>query len=180
MGYVINELAQLPVDDNIHFYIFVVNGRYRDPRYDTIRSNFIELAHRIGRNAAIAISEDSENFTTSVARKYLGEGNSDRSFVEMLPALLITNDHPDKLRRESMRLIIPLRDAENRYGNNWYTFFNELTDFVQGRSDDFLHRFEEKENFFDIANRVIELRPGLFGFGININELIHHWRRRRA
>ena len=28
MGYVLNQLSNLPVDDNINFYIFVVNGQY--------------------------------------------------------------------------------------------------------------------------------------------------------
>ena len=122
MGYVLNELANLPVDENVHFYIFVVNGQYRDPVYEIVEQNFMDIARSIGNHAVIAVGTDKQRFTTSVARKYLGKGNSDNSFLAMLPALLITNDHPDRLRKESMRLVVPLRDAEARFGG-WQQFF---------------------------------------------------------
>ncbi len=112
MGYALNELANLPIDDNVHFYIFVVNGQYHEPLYKMIQENFITIAQNIGSNAVIAVGTDPKAFTTQVARKYLGAGNSDNSFVKILPAMLITNAHPDQLTKESVRLIVPLRDAE--------------------------------------------------------------------
>lgn len=116
MGYALNELANLPVDENVHFYIFVVNGQYREPLYEMVQQNFVEIARSIGSNAVIAIGTDPKAFTTQVARKYLGAGNSDNSFISILPALIITNAHPDKLTKESVRLVVPLRDAEKRFG----------------------------------------------------------------
>ena len=44
MGYALNELANLPVDENVHFYIFVVNGQYREPLYGMMQQNFMEGA----------------------------------------------------------------------------------------------------------------------------------------
>lgn len=176
MGYALNELANLPVDENIHFYIFVINGAYRDPLYDTMQENFINIARSIGKNAAIAVGTDPESFTTSVAKKYLGGGNSDAGFVGMLPALLITDSHPDRLSADSMRLVVPLKDAESRFGG-WTQFFRSLSQFVRRESDDFIERFEKKEDFIGIANNVVSLKPGMFGVGININELISLWRK---
>lgn len=179
MGYVLNELANLPVDDNVHFYAFVVNGSFREPLYDMIERNFMELARSFGSHAVIAVGTDKQQFTTSVARKYLGDGNSDSSFLDMLPALLITNDHPEQLRKESLRLIVPLRDAEARFGG-WQQFFTALTSFVRGESDEFVRRFEEKENLLEAANKVVGLKPGAFGFSLNINELVERWLKSRA
>jgi hypothetical protein len=179
MGYVLNELANLPVDDNVHFYVFVVNGQFREPLYDMIERNFMEIARSIGNHAVIAVGTDKQQFTTSVARKYLGEGNSDRTFQDMLPALLITNDHPEQLRKESLRLIVPLRDAEERFGG-WQQFFTSLSRFVRGESDEFVHRFEQKENLLEAANKVVGMKPGAFGFSLNVNELVDRWLKSRA
>lgn len=179
MGYALNELANLPIDENVHFYIFVVNGQYREPLYEMMQQNFVEIARSIGSNAVIAVGTDPKAFTTQVARKYLGEGNSDNSFVRILPALIITNAHPEKLTKDSVRLVVPLRDAESRFGG-WAQFFALLSSYVRGESDDFVRRFEAKENLVDAANKVVTLRPGMFGIPLNVNELIDRWSKRRA
>lgn len=179
MGYALNELANLPVDENVHFYIFVVNGQYREPLYEMLQQNFVEIARSIGSNAVIAIGTDPNSFTTQVARKYLGKGNSDNSFIQILPALIITNAHPEKLTRDSVRLVVPLRDAKSRFGG-WAQFFALLSSYVRGESDDFVKRFDAKENLIDAANKVVNLKPGMFGISLNVNELIERWNKRRV
>jgi hypothetical protein len=179
MGYVLNELANLPVDENVHFYIFVVNGQYREPLYEMVQNNFIQIARSIGSNAVVAIGSDAQSFTTQVARKYLGAGNSDNSFPNALPAMLITNTHPDQLTEKSVRLVVPLRDAEQRFGG-WPQFFTLLASYVRGESDEFVKRFEAKENLLDAANKIVNLKPGMFGFSINVNELIDRWNKKTA
>jgi hypothetical protein len=179
MGYALNELANLPVDDDVHFYIFVVNGHYREPLYDMIQQNFMAIAKSIGSNAVIAVGTDPKAFTTQVERQYLGRGNTDASFAQTLPALLITNAHPEKLTKKSVRLIVPLRDAESRFGG-WQQFFDLLASFVRGESGEFLEKFEKKENLLDAANKIINLRPGMFGVSLNINELYDRLRKKRA
>lgn len=178
MGYVLNELGNLPVDENVHFYIFVINGQYREPLYEMIERNFVDIARSIGGHAVIAMGTDKLQFTTSVASRYLGDGNSDASFIRLLPALLLTNDHPDKLTKDSLRLIVPLREAEARFGG-WHQFFEALASFVRQESDEFVRRFEEKESLMEMANDVLELKPGAFGIGINVNELVSRWVRSR-
>lgn len=179
MGYLLNQLSNLPVDENINFYIFVVNGRYRDPLYDIIQNNFFQIAREIGNNAVVAMGTDSKAFTTSVARKYLGDGNSDASFTEILPALLITNDHPDNLHADSLRLIVPLKHAEQHFGN-WHQFFDSLAQFVRGENDEFARRFEDKGDLLDAGNKVVLLQPNFFGLGVNVNALIEKWRKSKG
>lgn len=178
MGYVLNKLVNLPIDENVNFYIFLVNGQFRDPVYEIVERNFMEIARSIGDHAVIAVGTDKQNFTTSVARKYLGEGNSDNSFTSLLPALLITNAHPEQLRKDSMRLVVPLRDAEPRFGS-WQHFFTLLAQFARGESDEFVRQFEEKEDLLDAANKIVNLKPGVFGIGLNLNAVIDRRNRRR-
>jgi hypothetical protein len=137
------------------------------------------IAKSIGSNAVVAVGTDPRAFTTQVARQYLGRGNSDASFTSALPALLITNTHPEKLTKDSVRLIVPLRDAENRFGG-WQQFFDLLSSFVKGESKEFLEKFEKKENLFDAANKIVNLKPGMFGISLNVNELYDRWRKKHA
>ena len=80
---------------------------------------------------------------------------------------------------ESMRLLVPLRDAEARFGG-WQQFFELLAGFVRGESDEFARRFEEKENLLDATNKIINLKPGAFGISLNVNELIDRWNKSRV
>ena len=61
-----------------------------------------------------------------------------------------------------MRLLVPLRDVETRFGG-WPQFFALLSDFVQLKSDAFIKKFQSKEDFLDVANKVVGLKPGMFG-----------------
>lgn len=171
MGYLLNELASLPLDEEINLYIFVINGKYKEPLYDTIKSNIFEIAKNIGRNAVVAFGTDAQSFTTQVATKYLGKGNSDPDFTSILPALLITTAHPEQLTKDSLRLIVPLKEAESRFGS-WAYFFDLLGRYARGESDEFKAKFENQETLLQATNKIIGLKPGMFGISININELI--------
>jgi len=74
---------------------------------------------------------------------------------------------------------VPLRDAESRFGG-WQQFFELLSSFVKGESAEFLEKFEKKEDYLDVANKVFNLRPGMFGMSVNVNELVDRWRKKRA
>jgi hypothetical protein len=176
VGYYLNELGNLPVDENIHFYIFVVNGQFKEPLYQLVQENFSTIAHRIGSNAVIAFGTDPKAFSTDIAKAYLGA--ADDSYFRMLPAMLITNAHPMNLTKDSTRLLVPLRDAEARFGG-WAQFFALLSDYACGRNDEFVKRFERKEDLISAGNKVVELKPGMFGVSVNVNELIDRWNKSR-
>jgi hypothetical protein len=179
MGYILNELANLPVDENVHFYIFVVNGQFKEPLYDMIQSNFASLAKSIGSNAVIATGTNPEEFTNQVAEKYGGKGRDLDSFAKVLPALVITDAHPSQLTEQSVRLIVPLGDAEKRFGD-WSQFFRLLTTFVRGESKEFIEKFgAEDQDATDVGNKILHLKPNLFGIGINLNELVDRMNKRR-
>lgn len=173
MGYMLNSLGNLPVDEDINLYIFVVNGGWRGGLYDVIEQNFSSIAQRIGANAVIAKGFDSEVWSSQIAQKYFGEHHSE--LFEALPALFLTDAHPDNLNNESLRLIIPLRDVEQRFGD-WDTFFRSLSNFTLEKNPEFLERFEDSRDLITEGNRIIDLKPNIFGIGVNVNALIEKFR----
>jgi hypothetical protein len=175
MGYMLNSLANLPVEDDVRFYVFVINGQWQEPLYGMIEQNFASIARNIGRNAVIAKGLNPVEWSGEVAKKYLGKDYGD--FFSLLPALLITDAHPDRVSEGSLRLVVPLRDVEARFGG-WNQFFALLSDFVQLKSDEFMKRFQKKDEAFDTANKILNVKPGAFGISVNVNELASWWRRR--
>jgi len=169
MGYALSSLGNLPVQNNISIYIFVINGGWRGGMHDIIEKNFMELARRIGPNAVIAKGFNPEIWSDEVCGKYLGK--STKTLIDVLPALLLTDKHPDLLDNKSLRLLIPLRDAEKRFGGI-EIFFHALTEFALNRDASFLSRFEERSSLGQKAWSVFELKPHFFGFGINLKELV--------
>jgi hypothetical protein len=169
MGYALSSLGNLPVQDNISLYIFVVGGGWKGELQDAIEQNFMELARRIGPNAVIAKGFDPEMWSQQVCDKYLGK--TVQTMIDVLPALLVTDAHPDQLTEHSLRLLVPLRDAQQRFGGI-EGFFLALTEFAINRDSSFLSRFEEKPSLGSKAWSVLELKPNFFGFGINIKEVV--------
>ena len=51
---------------------------------------------------------------------------------------------------------------------------------MKGESKEFLEKFEKKENLFDAANKIVNLKPGMFGISLNVNELYDRWRKKHA
>lgn len=177
MGYQLNSLGNLPIDDDVKFYIFVINGQWQEPLYEMIQQNFSSIARSVGKDAAIVQGLNPVEWYGEIAEAYLGKDHND--YFSLLPALLVSNARPDNVHDETLRLLIPLRDVEGRFGG-WPQFFSALSAFVQGRSDELIKRFDAKDDVFDAANKVMELRPGAFGIAVNLNELISIWRKRKA
>ncbi len=169
MGYALSSLGNLPVQENISLYIFVVGGGWKGELQDAIEQNFMELARRIGPNAVIAKGFDPEMWSQQICEKYLGKNV--QTLNDVLPALLLTDAHPDHLTERSLRLLVPLRDAQQRFGGI-EGFFRALTEFALNRDSSFLSRFEEKPSLGSKAWSILELKPNFFGFGINIKEAV--------
>jgi hypothetical protein len=173
MGYMLSSLAQLPIDDEVDLYIFVINGGWRGGSHEIIEQNFSKLAEEIGPRAVIA-KGFNKSWSSDVSRKYLGKDHSE--LFGLLPALLITDTHPDQLTDQSMRLLIPLKDANAKFGN-FDTFFDSLTKFAREKDTDFLEHFHEKEESEKSAWNMLELKPNIWGIGININEILERFSR---
>lgn len=168
MGYALSNLGNLPVQDEIDLYIFVVGYSWKDETYEAIENNFMELAKRIGPKAVIAKGFEPEAWSSQICDRYLGKNVE--TLYDVFPALLITDSHPASLTDKSMRLLVPLRDAQKRFGGT-AAFFESLSEFARTRNPEFVQKFVTKESFGNKAWSVLELKPNFFGFGVNLKEL---------
>ena len=175
MGYMLSSLGNLQIDDNVELYIFVVNGGWHGGLYDSIEKNFAQLARSIGPAAVIAKGFEEGLWSQEICQKYLGKDY--QSLFDFLPALLLTDTHPDMLRDESLRLLIPLREAQDEFGDI-EAFFRALSRFATTKDPEFIDRFKEQKDFIDEGLRIVDLKPNFMGIGVNLNALIERVRER--
>jgi hypothetical protein len=168
MGYFLNKLANLPVADDVSIYVFVINGQYKGKYFEAIERNFPDLARGLGDHGIIARGFDEE-FSDEVCQRYLGK--SIETMWNVLPAILVTDAHPDRITDKSMRLLIPIREAEERFGD-LDVFFRGLAQFCRTRSAAFVEKLEQKDDWFDKADKVVKLSPGFMGMSVNLNEFV--------
>ncbi len=173
MGYMLSSLGNLPIEEDVTLYIFVMNRGFKGGRYEAIEQNFVEIARRIGPNAVIAKGFEENVWSDELARKYLGKNYQE--VFGLLPALLITDSHPYRLTDDSLRLLIPLKEAEARFGD-LDAFFRALTEFATNRDPGFLELFVEEKDYLAEANRIFDVKPNICGIGINLNALVDRLR----
>jgi hypothetical protein len=176
MGFMVNNLAELPVSDSINLYVFTINGEYRGGDYETVKKNFRYLAKEFGQKAAIVEGFD-DYFSNDIAQNYLNKNLED--LWDVLPALLVTDAHPSSIPDDALRLLIPLRHVEERFPS-FEVFFRELIKFTKEQNPDFLERFEDKTDWVSETLDVVDLKPNFFGIGVNINAFINKIRGKSA
>lgn len=177
MGYQLTSLGNLPVERDITLYIFIINGNWQGGRYELLERNFSEIAKSIGPNAIIAKGFDEVLWSQELCEKYLGKDYN--TVFNLLPALLLSDQHPDNLTEDSLRLLIPLKDAEDKFGD-LESFFRGLARFAHDHDTSFLAKFKDQRDWVREGNRIIDLRPNLFGIGVNLNEFIRRIKNRDA
>jgi len=142
MGYMLSQLAHLPVDDEVTLYIFVIDYPFPNTRGESLKRNFPEIAQRIGSHAVIAIGLN-EGWQEEVIQRVMDRPSQEME--KLFPALLLTDSHPEQVRPDTMKLLIPLEGAEKRFGG-LEVFFNELARFARDRNPDFLKDLRTKAN----------------------------------
>jgi len=168
MGYYLNKLANLPVAEGVLIYVFVINGQYKGKYFEAIERNFPDVARDLGDHGVIARGFDEE-FSDEVCKRYLGK--SIETMWDVLPAILVTDAHPDQITEKTLRLFIPIREAEKRFGD-LDVFFRGLAQFCRMRSTTFLDKLEQMDDWFDKADQVVKLAPGFMGMSVNLNEFM--------
>jgi hypothetical protein len=168
MGYMVKSLASLPVNDGIDLYIFTINGNFIGGDYELVTKNFEYLAMKFGDSAAIVKGFD-EYFSDELSRRYLGKGMEE--LWDVLPALLITDAHPEQISDDTLRLLVPLHHVEQKF-SSFEIFFKELINFTKTKNPRFLEKFEEKRSWVTDVLNIVDLKPNFFGIGVNINAFV--------
>jgi hypothetical protein len=173
MGYLLNRLGNLPDDDTVKYYLFLLRESFNTPLLETIDRNFGEIAKAIGDDAIYAVGLNQQEWLHEVASTYLGENWPE--YLPLLPALLITDKHPDEVDANSLRLFMPLHDVDKRFGN-MDQFLGQVTRFVRGENNKFLESFRKKGDVFDETRKIFKFELGVAGFKIDLGELISQMR----
>lgn len=173
MGYKLTSLINLPIDDTISIYVFSIGDElWEGGLGEVVHKNFDNIAREIGSNAII-VGALTDVFHQEVVQKYLGVHY--KELKNELPALLITDTHPEQLNSKSMRVLIPLRKAHEIYPiiDN---FLSDLAAFARGESDDLLNQLEKGLNLSGIAGDIVEFSfpivPSVLS--VNLNKAFKH------
>jgi hypothetical protein len=183
MGYKLSSLVHLPFDDSVDMYVFSVGDRlWEGGLGEVVHKNFDGIARAIGPKAIIVAGLEQE-FHGEVVKRYLGRNHHD--LKNMMPALLITDMHPDRLTDSSLRVLVPLREAHKHY-KVIDDFLADLSAFVRGENDQLLKTLEAAPSADDVADSIVRINipviPGVVAVNLNaaVNHLRAWWDRRKA
>lgn len=175
VGYKLTSLANLPFDDAVDMYIFSIGDDLWDGTLqDIVTKHFDNIARAIGKNAVI-VGGLQDECHGDVVQQYLGTHYA--ALKNLMPAVLITDCHPDKLTAESMRLLIPLREANRRY-DFIDDFLSDLASFVRCENDRLLVALENAPRPGKGADDIVKVNfpivPGIVA--VNLNGAARHLR----
>lgn len=100
MGLMIHSLDNIPESARRDYFIYLLDYGWKEPISDTLRSNFDNMAHESANNRAVIIKgTEGVHFQNEVFSWHQINGlNGD----EILPALLISNNHPSYFRDNTL------------------------------------------------------------------------------
>jgi len=176
MGYKLSSLVRLPFEDDVEMYVFSIgDGLWNGGLHEVVHKNFDNLAREIGPSAII-VEALQEEFHGEVVEKYLGKHYHELKNV--MPALLITDSHPDSLTSDSLRILIPLGDVHEHYPVLDH-FLSDLAAFARGESDVLVKRLEEGVKPVEAAGEIIRVSiPVVPGFvAVNLNHAVKQLRK---
>ncbi|HWX84834.1 MAG TPA: hypothetical protein VNZ48_14665 [Xanthobacteraceae bacterium] len=164
------------IPPRMRFYIYPLDNGWKDPLVEIFLNNVEILSDAIGSDRLMVFGPSGDDWVTEVMRKNLGPEYQE--FLAMLPAVLITDRSINMIEDgdKSLRLLVPLGSAESKF-DNWSQFLTLMVKFLLHGSEEFLERLQPKEGAFDVANKIVGLKPGFLGISINLNELVMRLRR---
>ena len=175
MGFLLADIRVLETAFGFDLFIIWLDMGWHGGLADPFLLNFDHLARKMELHGGAMVRCLGEGPLEQVCEHYLGKDPYQLSNV--LPGLLITDRRPDEVDESAMRLVVPLKKVADTYGS-LDEFLTGLVQFVRERDTKFLNRFEDKEGGFWDALETLELKPNMFGIGININRLIALLKRR--
>jgi hypothetical protein len=169
MGVVSAGLFNLP-DSNYEYYIFILGGNanWKGGVLESIFDNFDHLAKEVGPKSVILKGLNPREWTEEIVNTYF---ESVESVETLIPAILVTDSSPNRVNKDSLRILIALNEIENKF-KSIEIFFDLLTDFTNKRNNNFVEYAKENINWVTEFNKVVELKPNFNGVGINLNALL--------
>lgn len=186
MGLMIHSLENLPSSARRDYFIYLLDYGWNEPISDALRNNFDKMAQIAAKNKAVVIKgTEIAHFQNEVLSWHrINNENAE----ELLPALLITNKHPQYFRESNE--MFEGRKNYLRLENDLklilipFKKFCETTNQVLTLIEKIFKDIEEKKELsdFQIAKQMnkgigraivdsIILEPNFSGIGISLRKL---------
>lgn len=187
MGYVVSTVFAVPSNDRHSFFVYYVPARdpYRklatDWINDWVHSNFGRLASFAGPNGVVILPHKAWGDDDYKGIGYCLFENFDDGFLHgKMPFLIISRVPLEKGKGASQAIAINLVKCENE--RELELVFDNILDGIrrndwQSIIDNFPLQAAAKEpegygGWYSMLNKVVQLKPNLFGIGLNLNEAI--------
>lgn len=187
MGLMIYSLDNIPENANRDYFIYLLDYGWDEPIRNILNRNFEKMANIAAKNSAVVIKGIAEHFENEVFSYHSINGINDR---DILPALLITNEHPEYFKKNTSRLkydnfcqkdefkkiksiLIPFKkfcSNETDVINLIDSLFDNIVSKKDFESFSFLQEIGRSKKDFII------LEPNIYGIGLNLKNLFDNFK----
>lgn len=179
MGYIATDLARVP-GIGFEWYVFLLEDSWNDDLRRELSDNFENLAKEVGPKALVVRGAEPQSFYDQVFYKYAlhKQGFEGRDFP--LPALLIADMPPMKIRenkewmQKAKMILLPLA-IEYRRPESIADFLKKVAQLIQDpETFDALNVLDRTriERKWGWLSRYLILKPNFYGFGVDLNQII--------
>lgn len=182
MGHVASNLALIPsagYHGKYEWFIFMLEDRWRDDLRSEFSENFMTLSTEVGTENLVVIGSDRKQFYNDAFLHYALYLRGFDSEHFPLPALLISNKHPEevKVKDGEINANVMIFPIENQYikPGSISAFLRELCYALKDKeANKALEKLDETEikKHWGWINKYFDLKPNFMGFGININAIL--------
>jgi len=189
MGLYVHSLENIPKTTNRKYFIYLLDFGWYEPLSQVLNENFAEMAKRASLNNAVVIKGTELSHFENEVFSY--HSINDEKGTDVLPAILITNQHPNYFKNnknkfhtneiltknEDIKLIlIPLKKF-CKTSTDVVSLIDNLFKDIESNLDlsNFKIAKENKKDFGKSLYDSIMLEPNVSGIGFNIKKFIENY-----
>lgn len=186
MGLYVQSLENIPPTAHRDYFIYLLDYGWHEPLGETLMNNYEKMAHLAAENKAVVIRGTHRvHFEDEVLSWHNINGENAE---DLLPAILITNRHPQKFRENNSlhgskaetglkMVLIPLKKFCNTT-TDVVVLVEKLFNDIRAEKDldEFRISKELKKGIGKAMADTIILEPNFCGLGLNLNKLINYFR----
>lgn len=186
MGLYIQSLTNIPLEAKRDYFVYLLDYGWSEPLGEALMKNYEKMASIAAENKAVVIRGTHRvHFEDEVLSWHNVNGENAE---ELLPAILITNRHPQKFKEtlqpggnkkvegDLKMIFIPLKKFCNNTTdviNLVEKLFNDIKD--QKDLSDFRIAKELKKGFGRAVADSLILEPNFAGLGFSFNKMIDYF-----
>lgn len=185
MGLLIHSLGELPSYVKRGYYIYLLDYGWHEPLGEALNKNFATMSSIASQHDAVVLKGIvAEHFTDEVLSWHSINGQEAK---KLLPAILITRISPNEFKEHHLTdspdnrlLFIPLQETcktTTDVANLISQIFADIKD--RKALSDFEITREFKLGKYGAVVDALELKPNIAGVGINLNQIIGNFLKKK-